>query len=188
MTDELLGKSAVSAPSAKRQAAIVLALVLLAGLLIGVAADRLWLTRHWGGRPGRGGPGGSFADGPRRGFGGPPGVFRGGMPPAMTPEFAAQRRREVVNRLTRELDLSATQQKAIDSIMAGNEAEFQALEQEMRPRMKSFLERTRGQIDSVLTPAQREKFHQFGPPGGPGGPGGPPPGEPDGPPPPEPGR
>lgn len=91
----------------------------------------------------------------------------------------------MVNRLTRELDLTSTQQTAIDSIMAGNEAEFQALEQEMRPRMKSFLERTRGQIDSVLTPAQREKFHKFGPPDGPHEPPG---GGPAGPPPPEPGR
>jgi Spy/CpxP family protein refolding chaperone len=103
------------------------------------------------------------------------------MPPAMTPEFAAQRRREVVNRLTRELDLTSAQQNAIDSIMAGNEAEFAAMEKEMRPRMRAFLERTRGQIDSVLTPGQREKFHKFGPRGGPpdepGGPEGPPPPE-----------
>jgi len=167
MTDEQLGTPAASAQSTRSQAAIVLALVLLAGLLMGVAADRLWLTRHWGGRPGRGGPGGPVADGPRRGPGGPPGIFRGGMPPAMTPEFAAERRREAVSRLTRELDLTTTQQEAIDSIMAGNEAEFRAIEQDMRPRMKSFLERTRGQIDSVLTPAQREKFRTFGPPDAP---------------------
>lgn len=187
MTDDLVAKPAPPARSTRNQAAIVLSLVLLAGLLIGMAADRLWLTRHWGGRPSRGGPGGPFADGPRRGPGGPPGIFRGGMPSAMSPEFAAQRRREVVKRLTRELDLTATQQKAIDSIMAGNEAEFQALEQEMRPRMRSFLMRTRGQIDSVLTPGQREKFHKFGPPDGAHGPPGEP-GEMDGPPPPEPGR
>ncbi len=183
MTDELLGTPA--AQSTRRQAAIVLALVLLAGLLIGVAGDRLWLTRHWGGRPGRGGPGADFTDGPRRGPGGPPGIFRGGMPREMSPEFAAERRHAMVHQLTRELDLTAPQQKAIDSIVAGNEAEFQALEQEMRPRMKAFLQRTRGQIDSVLTPEQREKFHKFGPPDGPPGP---PPGEPGGPPPPEPGR
>lgn len=176
MTDELLATPAVAARAAKRQAAFVLILVLLAGLLVGVAADRLWLTRHWG----RGGPGGPFADGPRGGpRGGHPGMFRGGMPPAMSPEFAAERRRGMVKRLTRELDLSATQQQAIDSIMAVNEVEFRALEQEMRPRMKAFLERSRGQIDSVLTPAQREKFHRLRPPGGP-------PGEPGGPPPPEP--
>ena len=185
MTDELLGRPATPAPSTRSQAALVLALVLLAGVLVGVAADRLWLTRHWGGRSGRGGPGGAFADGPRRGPGGPPGIFRGGVPRGMSPEFAAERRREMLNRLTRELDLTATQRQAIDSIMAGNEAEFQALEQEMRPRMKAFLERTRGEIDSVLTPSQREKFHKFGPPDGPHGP---PPGEPGGPPPPEPGR
>ena len=189
MTDELLGTPPAPPPaqSTRRQAAIVLALVLLAGFLIGVATDRLWLTRHWGGRGGRGGPG-SFADGPRRGPGGPPGIFRGGMPRALSPEFAAERRRGIVQSLTRELDLTAAQQKAIDSIMAGNEAEFQVLEQQMRPRMRAFLARTRGQIDSVLTPEQREKFRKFGPPGGPDGPGGPPPGEPGGPPPPEPGR
>ena len=181
MTEELLGTTAAPAQSTKRQAALVLSLVLLAGLLIGIAADRLWLTRHWGGRPGRGGPGGPFADGPRRGPGGPPGIFRGGMPPAMTPDFAADRRREMVRRLTHELDLTTAQQQAIDSIMAANEAEFVAIERAMRPRMKAFLDRSRGQIDSVLTPEQREKFHRLGPRDGP-------PGEPGGPPPPEPGR
>jgi hypothetical protein len=99
----------------------------------------------------------------------------------MSPERAAERRRGMVQHLTRELDLSATQQHAIDSIMADNEAEFAAMEKEMRPRMRAFLERTRGQIDSVLTPGQREKFHKFGPRGGPpdepGGPEGPPPPE-----------
>ena len=186
MTDDMPGSIAAPAQSTRRQATVVLVLVFLAGLFIGVAADRVWLRRHWGGgRPGRGGPGSPFAEGQGRGPGGPPGIFRGGMPWAMSPEFAAQRRREMVNRLTRELDLTSTQQTTIDSIMAGNEAEFQALEQEMRPRMKSFLERTRGQIDSVLTPAQREKFHKFGPPDGPHEPPG---GGPAGPPPPEPGR
>lgn len=173
MTDDLLVKAAFPAPAAKRQAVIVIALVFLAGLLIGIAGDRLWLTRHWG----RGGsPGGGFAGGPRDGPGGPPGMMRGGFPPGMSPEHAAERRREVVKRLTRELDLSEAQQHAVDSIMASNEGEFRALEQEIRPRMRSFLERTRAQIDSVLTPGQRERFHRFGPPDAPlDGPGGPPP-------------
>jgi hypothetical protein len=185
MTDDLVAKPAPPARSTRNQAAIVLSLVLLAGLLIGMAADRLWLTRHWGGRPGR--PGSSFADGPRRGPGGPPGMFRGGMPPAMTPDFAAERRHDMVRRLTRELDLTTAQQQAVDSIMAQNEVEFQLLEKDMRPRMRAFLIRTRAQLDSVLTPAQREKFHRFGPPDGAHGPPGEP-GEMDGPPPPEPGR
>ncbi len=176
MTDDFSLKAGAPVQAAKRQAVLVLSLVLLAGFLIGMAADRLWLTRHWGGRPprdfaeGRGGPGGP------RGPGGP-GMMRGGFPGEMSPERAAERRRGMVQRLTRELDLTATQQQAIDSIMAGNEAEFAAMEKEMRPRMKAFFERSRGQIDSVLTPAQREKFHRFGPPDGPPGP-----------PPPEPGR
>ena len=184
MMDDMSGTTAAPERSTRRQAGIVLTLVLLAGLLIGVAADRLWLTRNWNGRPGRGGPGGEFADGARRGPG-PHGMMRGGMRPPIAPEFAARRRREMVSRLTRELDLTTAQQQAIDSIMAGNEAEFRSFEEQMRPRMKAFLERTRGQIDSVLTPAQREKFHKFGPPDGAPGP---PPGEPGGPPPPESGR
>jgi Spy/CpxP family protein refolding chaperone len=170
MTDDSSVKAAVPVQAARRQAVLVLSLVLLAGFLIGMAADRLWLTRHWGrGRPG----------------GGPPGMMRGGFPGDMAPERAAEHRRGMVRRLTRELDLNAAQQQAVDSIMASNEAEFRALEQDIRPRMRAFIERTRTQIDSVLTPAQREKFHRFGPPDGPPGP---PPGEPGGPPPPEPGR
>ena len=181
MTDESLVRPAGPVQSEKRQAALVIALVLLAGLLIGIAADRLWLTRHWG----RGGRPGGFAGAHRGGPDGPPGMMHGGFPPGMSPEHAAERRREVVRRLTRELDLTQSQQHAVDSIMASNEGEFQALEREMRPRMRAFLERTRAEIDSVLTPAQREKFHKFGPPDGPPGR---PPGEPGGPPPPDPGR
>lgn len=180
MSNEMLGQGTQAAPAARRQAALVLVLVLLAGLLIGIAADRLWLTRHWGSRPPRG-MGFGEGRGPR-GPGGP--GMRGGFPGPMSPERAAERRKEMVRRLTRELDLTTGQQQSIDSIMAGNEAEFAALEQEMRPRMRSFLDRTRGQIDSVLTPAQREQFHRIGPRGGgrPGGPDGPPDG-PGGPPP-----
>jgi hypothetical protein len=183
MTDDFSAAKGTPVQAARRQAVLVLSLVLLAGLLIGMAADRLWLTRYRGGRPrdlavGRGGPGGPRGPGE-------PGMVRGGFPGPMSPEHAAERRRGMVQRLTRELDLNEAQQQAVDSIMASNEGEFQALEREIRPRMKAFLERTRGQIDSVLTPAQREKFHNFGPPDGPPGP---PPGEPGGPPPPEPGR
>ncbi len=185
MSNEMLGQGTQAAPAARRQAALVLVLVLLAGLLIGIAADRLWLTRHWGSRPPRG-MGFGEGRGPR-GPGGP--GMRGGFPGPMSPERAAERRKEMVRRLTRELDLTTGQQQSIDSIMAGNEAEFAAMEREMRPRMRAFLLRTRGQIDSVLTPEQREKFHKFGPPDGPpDGMGGPPPGEPGGPPPPEPGN
>ncbi len=174
MTDESVGKGSPSTPAVKRQAALVLALVLLAGLLIGMAADRLWLTRHWGGRPPRGLAEGRGA---RRGPDGPSRMMAGGFPGPMTPERATQLRHGMVQRLTRELDLSATQQHAIDSIMAANEAEFAVLEKEMRPRMRAFLERSRAQIDSVLTPDQRARFHRFGPPGGApeGPPGAPPP-------------
>lgn len=164
MTDELSGRAIAPAPAARFQAALVLTLVLLAGFLVGIAADRFWLTRHWGGRGPRGIAMGRGA--PDRG---PPGMMRGGFPGPMSPERAAERRKDMVERLTRELDLTATQRHAIDSIMAGNEAEFAAMEKEMRPRMRSFLERTRGQIDSVLTPAQRDKFHKLGPPDGPAG-------------------
>lgn len=159
----------------KRQAAIILVLVFLAGLLVGMAADRLWLTRHWGregGRPRMMG-GGPF------GRGGPRGPGMPGFGPAMSPEAAADRRQEMVKRLARELDLTAAQQQAIDSIMAKNEVVFQALEKEMRPKMRAFLLQSRAQIDSVLTPEQREKFHRFGPRDGPpdGPPGPPPPAE-----------
>ena len=162
MTDDFSSKAGPPVQAARRQAVLVLSLVLLAGFLIGMAADRLWLTRQWGGKPPR-----DFAE-RRGGAGWPRGpgrpAMRGGFPGPMSPEHAEERRRGMVQRLTRELDLTETQQQAIDSIMAGNEAEFAAIEREMRPRMKAFLERSRGQIDSVLTPAQREKFHRLGPP------------------------
>ena len=170
--------SDVSAPvvAVKRQAAVILLFVFLAGLLVGMAADRLWLTRHWGRERPR-----MAGGGPPFGRGGPRGPGMPGFGPAMSPEAAAERRQGMVQRLTRELDLTTAQQQAIDSIMAKNEAVFQALEREMRPRMRAFLLQSRAQIDSVLTPEQREKFHRFGPRDGPpDGPPGPPPPPPEG--------
>jgi Spy/CpxP family protein refolding chaperone len=152
-------------PKTRRQVALLLSVVLLLGFLLGIVGDRLWLRRHWGRGFGPGRPGG------------PPGMGRGG-PPEFSPERAAAMRRDMVGRLAHELNLTDTQKSAVDSILAAHETEFEALQKEMRPRMQAFADRTRSDIETVLTPEQKLEFSHIGPgmPGGPMGPGGPPPG------------
>jgi Spy/CpxP family protein refolding chaperone len=142
---------------------------LIAGVGLGVAADRRWLhPRPFG--PGRGGP--------------PPGMFGPGPQSA---EREERFRGRMLDRMRKELDLTEEQARRVDSLLHAQGEELRALREEMRPRMEAFFERTRHALDSVLTPEQRDKLSRMRPPGpppgGPGGPGGPE-GPPGGPPPP----
>lgn len=67
-------------------------------------------------------------------------------------------RERYVGQLTRELGLSAAQRAQVDTITRVREARMQALIQEVHPRFHALIEQTRAEIDSVLTPAQREKL------------------------------
>jgi len=129
----------------------LLAVVALAGMGLGFAADRLamrnrGLDRH---RPRAGaemGPGPGFGpmEGRRRreGHRGPGGADGDGM-------------RE---RFAHELDLTPEQQRRVDSIMARQMADFRRIRAEMQPRFDSLLARAQAGLDSVLTPVQREKL------------------------------
>jgi hypothetical protein len=70
-------------------------------------------------------------------------------------------RRQIRSELARELDLDPQQDSAVSSIMKRNASEFQALRDELRPRVEALTAHVRVQVDSVLTPAQRERFHQL---------------------------
>ena len=114
---------------------------------------------------------------------------RGG-PGGGIPERARQR-------FASELGLTPAQEIQVDSIMTRGMSMRRALEDSMRPRMRTQLDSTRAQIERVLTPEQRQKFEAWrsrvhadrGGIPGPGGPGpreggrgdpdahGPPPGE-----------
>jgi Spy/CpxP family protein refolding chaperone len=115
---------------------LVLLLVALGGGLAGVAIDRLvLLPRHFGGRP-------------------PIGDLMGGPMGRHTPQ---DREREFRDRMARELGLSESQRVRIDSLMERRLLEVRAIREQARPGLDSVLVRTRRQIDSILTPEQREK-------------------------------
>jgi Spy/CpxP family protein refolding chaperone len=119
----------------------LLAIVALAGMGLGFAADRLAMhgRRQEMRRGGPGGPGFAPMEG-RRGHDG----RRGGD--GMRERFA------------HELDLTPEQQRRVDSIMSQQMADFRRIRSEMQPRFDSLLAKAQSRLDSVLTSAQREKL------------------------------
>jgi hypothetical protein len=101
---------------------LVLLLVGLAGVMVGVAIERLILYRHYGAEVVREGPGSGAA-----------------------------------RQLPRELGLSPAQQVQVDSILARQMAAYDSLRNEYQPRVRALMLGTRAAIDSILTPAQRER-------------------------------
>ena len=67
------------------------------------------------------------------------------------------------DRIAHELDLTDVQHARIDSIMAQRVRDIEHVRQEMRPRMRQIFTQTRTEMDSVLTPTQREKLHAMFP-------------------------
>ncbi|HTA75473.1 MAG TPA: hypothetical protein VK733_14415 [Gemmatimonadaceae bacterium] len=61
-------------------------------------------------------------------------------------------------RLARELDLTSAQQVEIDSIIARQMTAYDSLRNEYQPRVRALMLGTRAAIDSILTPAQRERL------------------------------
>jgi Spy/CpxP family protein refolding chaperone len=69
--------------------------------------------------------------------------------------------REFRKRLARELGLTAEQQTRIDSIMSRQGQELRAIRRGVQPQLDSIISRTRRELDSVLTPEQREKAQEI---------------------------
>jgi Spy/CpxP family protein refolding chaperone len=120
-------------------AVALLVVVALAGMGLGFAADRLALHNERNGSR-RAPPPSSFG-----------GSFRG-------PGREAYRAQGMRERLAQELDLSPEQQRRVDSIMARQTEDFRRLQEAMRPRFDSLLVSAQARLDSVLTPAQRDKL------------------------------
>lgn len=62
------------------------------------------------------------------------------------------------DQLKRALNLSATQDTAIDRIMSERAGEFSALRDELRPRVDRLVTDVRADIEKVLTDRQRDQF------------------------------
>lgn len=107
-----------------------LVLVAAAGVASGVVLERAVLSRHGD-----------------RGYG-ERGGRRGG--PGHGPMH---------ERFGRDLGLTKDQETKIDSIFASHRAAIDSARAASEPKIRAIIDQTRREVDSVLTPAQREKMH-----------------------------
>ena len=128
----------VLSPGAARVLAVVVLLTIgLAGVAGGVALDRYYILPHrYGMRPPQDGR--SFVFGAPRGG---RGVF--------------------IDRLNHYLELTPAQRTRFDSLMDRQEHELRQARAVAQPHIDSIVSETRREIDSILTPAQREKLNRL---------------------------
>ncbi len=74
-------------------------------------------------------------------------------------ELHAGRPAPMHERFGRDLDLSAAQSAKIDSIFASHRPAIDSARAVSEPKIRAIIDQTRREIDSVLTPAQRDKMH-----------------------------
>ncbi len=63
-----------------------------------------------------------------------------------------------INYMTKELSLTTTQQRQLDSIATYAHPKFQAIRKDFRSRLEGEIDSTQAMIKSILTNAQRSKF------------------------------
>ena len=118
------------------RAGAVIALIVVCSALAGAAVERIIFQRMMPHRPG-GGPGG-----PGRG----------------SPASDARRRNDMMDRMTKALDLSAAQRAGIDSVMKRTDSSLRAIRTEMQPRLRQVFQSSRAEIEARLDSVQRVKF------------------------------
>lgn len=121
-------------------AVVVMAAMIVAGVVAGVAIDRMLLA------PAR------TAVFPDTGFHPLSSALR-----SPTPE----ERRRLRAELSRQLALTPSQDSAFEAIMMQRAGEFSALREEIRPRVERLVSDVRSDMEQVLTPAQREQFRRL---------------------------
>jgi Spy/CpxP family protein refolding chaperone len=120
--------------TARGTAAVVLALCVSVGTIAGVVLDRvLLIPNHIGRRA------------PPRG------------PRALWPASQAASR----DRLATELALTDSQRVKLDTVLSRQTARFRAAREVIQPRVDSIFQQTRAQIDSMLTPQQRDQLRNI---------------------------
>lgn len=75
-------------------------------------------------------------------------------------------RQEFHDRLARLLDLTPEQRVQLDTVMARQARDLREAHAAAQPRVDSIVRRTRRQLDSLFTPAQREKLRALRDSGG----------------------
>ena len=126
-------------------ATLAMAAVFAFGVLAGVALDRHLLHGRRADRDHREGP--RFV----------PGMTMPG--PRAEPAARDSMRQRANAEFARALGLTPAQATAVDSVMTQDFRSVNALRVDMRPRIEAIIAGTRQRIDSLLTPAQREKYH-----------------------------
>ncbi len=66
-----------------------------------------------------------------------------------------------VERLEHELDLTDDQRDEIEEILARAHDQGEALRHEVRPKMQALFDAIASEIDTILTPEQREEFQRL---------------------------
>ncbi len=115
----------------RREAAVLVFVVFLLGVLVGGVGNHLWGQRVWGGRQE---------------------VARHPGPPS---------RARIVNDFTRELQLTPDQQGKIGDIIDNTRIQVRALYQPLDAQHEQIRLQARARIRAVLTPEQLPKFDAF---------------------------
>ena len=68
---------------------------------------------------------------------------------------------EVVQQLTKELQLNADQQQKLESVLDETRARYDSLYKSIQPDREKIRQEGRDQIRALLTPEQRSKFEEF---------------------------
>jgi Spy/CpxP family protein refolding chaperone len=116
------------AVTGRSTAGIVLVLCLVVGGLAGVVVDRSVLIPHRIGRP----------------------------PHGNRPFWPSGQMSQ--DRFVRDLNLTPAQRARFDSIMSRQVARFRSTRERIQPAMDSIVAETRAELDSLLTPAQRDQL------------------------------
>ena len=86
------------------------------------------------------------------------GPRRGPRPGTATPQQDAKRRADMLDRMTKDLSLSASQRVSIDSVFQRTDSSLRTIRREMQPRIRQVLEQSRTEIAMHLDSAQRVKM------------------------------
>ncbi len=117
------------------RAALIIAAIVIGSAIAGAGLDRVLVTR--GSRHYRSG-------GSRNG--------------EMSLEMTARRREAMLERMSKDLNLTSPQRAAIDSIMQRTDSALRVVRGEMQPRLTQIFDQSRAEIGARLDSAQREKF------------------------------
>jgi len=124
---------------ARREAAVLVVVVFMLGVLLGGLGMHVWGERAWGRL--------YAATTHNNGQGNHPGTMR----PV----------NEVVAEFTEELQLTPDQQKQIGTIISDTRAKWQALYVPLDAQKEAIRQQARAQIRALLTPDQQPKFDAF---------------------------